>query len=586
MGQKSPLIRRLNRIQKGAVDGAVRALRSENKCLVVMTTGTGKTMVGAKIISQFPKAKVLWMTQTEELIEQSVLDLQKVFGEEAVGLYKRQTRSLLERVIVASVQTIEKEEYLHTIKRDAFDLIVVDEAHHAPANTWNKVLRYFKGKRLGLTATPVRGDGQGLEDIFGLSAFNLSYEEAKKYRLIAEEVYRVILTNSKVEGITTRSGEYKPNELDRLVISKNRNEIIVDSYKKYGRGFMRELGLPYKTICFCITVSHANRMKDLFLKNGIKADILISKHASSVSEGSPQTEKMRHEVYESFLMGYGPEILCVVNVLNEGKNIPDVGCLLMARPTRSAVIFQQQMGRGCRRIEGKKEKFVVLDYVDLINRKYPPMSLSKVTGKPFKTDQIVVDYYRGSDPIVMNEYVEYLSSDYSYKEEPRWTKRLAALSLKTFYKANGYLRTSDLGTKSALPSKSALLTFWPSVRECFEELKIPLIEAPKEWSKADVEAAIRYWLKGNDKISVTDLGSKNGLPSQKTIYRYWGTWRNCEKALGIETWDHSKASFAIDRFQKIHGRSPKKTEFTGSFQLPSIRVIQKLFGSISRAIGQ
>lgn len=531
----SPLIRRFNRVQSKAVSKAVHLLEKSGRTLVVMTTGTGKTVVGCKIIKEFPRSKVLWLTQTEELIMQSFNDLSEMLGLGEVGLFKRGQRSLEERVIVASLQTIEKDENLNGIPRDFFDLIVVDEAHHAPANTWNKVLQYFKSKRLGLTATPERGDGKELEDLFGEMAIDLSYEDAKKYGLIAEEVYRLILTNSCIEGLVTKSGEYQPHELDKLVVSLDRNQIIVDSYKKHGRKFMREHNLPYKAICFCITVQHAIRMRDLFVRNDITSEILVSKHAHSIGEhGSPLTEKERGEVYESFVRGTGPEVLCVVNVLNEGKNIPDVGCLMLARPTRSSIIFSQQMGRGCRRIERKKEKFMVLDFVDQINKRYPPMTLSKITGVDYEPSQFDITYFRGKDPIVVDEFIQYLSHAYEYRVVKSKTKKKKAV----------------------------------------KNLK-------KIWTKMEVEAALKKWAADHGGIKVTDLGEKNKLPSQKTVYKYWGTWRKCEEALEFSTWDKDKIRGAIAQFRKLKSRDPRDYEFTSQHGLPSVGTVRRLFKNLT-----
>lgn len=583
------LKQRLDRVQKTAVDRAYDLLESLGNCLIVMTTGTGKTTVGAKIIRRYPEEKVLWLTQTEELITQTFLDLQRLFGEGEVGFYKRSVRSLQERIVVASLQTIEKEEYLKTIPKRYFGLLVVDEAHHAAASTWDKVIRYFQTKKLGLTATPHRMDGKDISELFGDAAFHLGYEQAKDLKLIAEETYRVILTNSKVEGIVTRSGEYTPGALDRLIISENRNHIIVDSYKKYGRTFMRDQGLPMKAICFCITVSHAVRMRDLFRHHGISSEVLVSKHSAFTEvtdKGNPLTEKERREVYGSFLDGSGPEILCVVNVLNEGKNIPDVGCLLMARPTRSAIIFQQQMGRGCRRVEGYKEKFLVLDYVDLMNRDYPPISLSRLIGKDYRPNQIITEYYRGKDPVVVDEYIQYLSSTQSFYPEKRWSKARIAEALIQFYEEHGIIRTSDLVThRTGLPNKSTIRKYWGSVAECFEDLGLKGLTKAKRWSQQEAEAALKRFAKKKGSIRMTDLTYRNDLPSRKIIERYWGSWTDCVRALGFTSHQLQNEDIlrAIREFKEKQGRYPKKREFSGAYGLPNIKQIWKRFGSLNKA---
>jgi superfamily II DNA or RNA helicase len=585
--QKETLRKRLDAVQKTVVDKAVDTLEEKGKCLIVMTTGTGKTIVGSKIIRAYNNLRVLWLTQTEELITQTFLELERIFGEGRVGLYKRSSRSIHERIIVASLQTIEKEEYLKTIPRRHFDLMIVDEAHHASASTWEKVIRNFQCRKLGLTATPHRMDGKDISEFFGEAAFHLSYEEAKKLRLIAEETYRVILTNSKVEGVVTRSGEYKPGALDRLIVSENRNQIIVDSYKKYGRAFMREHHLPFKAICFCITVAHALRMRELFRKNNISAELLVSKHSLSTSSGSPLTESDRKEIYQDFLGGTGAEILCVVNVLNEGKNIPDVGCLLMARPTRSSIIFQQQMGRGCRRMEGFKEKYLVLDFVDLINRDYPPMTFARIQGYPYTPEQIILEYYRGKDPIVIDDYVTYLSPSYSYYPEPKWSKAKVAKALIEFYEKNGVVRGGDLVThRTGLPNRTTIRRYWSSVEACFKDLDILGVSGKRGWTQSEAEAALRRWVQKYGHISVLDLGTHNRMPSKSIINRYWGTWTKCLRSLELrqEKWSEEKILKAIRSFQQMFGKVPQKRDFSLAYGLPSVKAVRKVFGNLSKAI--
>ena len=504
-----------------------------------MTTGTGKTIVGIKIIKALPKAhKILWLTQTDELIYQTHADLTRFFGEENVGLFRRARQDVEHKIVVASLQTLQNAVYLEALDpKKSFDLMIVDEAHHARARTWERVVTYFQCPKLGLTATPARMDGKDLQDLFGSSAFELSYEEAKEYRLIAEEEYRLILTNSKIEGVRVKGEEYSPEDLDRLVVSDDRNEIIVEAYKKYGHALMRKRSLRFKTICFCITVAHAVRMKNLFLKHGMKADILVGKtgkkSAYFATEYRPQTEVERRDVYQAFLGSKGPEILCVVNVLNEGKNIPDVGCLLMCRPTMSKTIFAQQLGRGCRRIEGKKEHFCVLDFVDQVNRKHLPITLARITGKPYRPEEIVIEYYRGHDPLVVDQYVNYLSRGPEEKDRSieGWTKDRISSRLKHWVYYHKRILERDLRKENKLPSKAAIRRHWNSVEECFQELGLPSLEV---WTKAEAEGALRAYFTAHGKIGVQDLTTKKKLPSIKLVKKFWGSWKGAQEILGFK----------------------------------------------------
>lgn len=544
--RSNQLSKRLDQVQENAITSATNHLRSHGKCLIVMTTGTGKTRVATRIIEQFKNYKVLWITQTQELINQTISELEENFGEFSIGLYQRNQHNLNQRIIVASLQTIEKEKHLKTIPSDLFDLIVVDEAHHSRASTWERTISYFSAKKLGLTATPIRHDGLGLEDLFGSHAFELSYEEAKKLKLIAEEHYRIVLTNSKVNGLITRTGNYHPNSLDRLVVSENRNQIILDSYLRYGRAFMKEMSLPPKTLCFCISVKHAYRMKEIFKNAGLRAEVLIGRvggRSSQETRTEIQYLSERSKIYDSFLKGKGPEVLCVINILNEGKNIPDVGCLLFARPTRSKTILQQQIGRGCRRIEGVKEKFIILDYVDLINQAYPPMSFSRLRNKSNQPEDFILDYYNGKDPLIVNEYIQYLSSNYSFYPGPLWTKEKIAISLQEFYQKHQKISGSDLSPgKTGLPNRTTIQRYWPSIKECLLDLGIPVTSyrSIEKWTKKDAIEKIYAFFQKHGKVRSTDLGRKSDLPSQKYIQAHWKKWSEFQKELNLEIYRKRK----------------------------------------------
>lgn len=595
MGSNSnALHQRLNTVQKNAVEKAARILEEDGRCLIVMPTGTGKTQVGIKIIQHFHAHKILWITQTDELIFQTIEDLKQGLKMD-VGLIRRAKRSVEEQVIVASLQTLQNEAYLKTIPRGLFDLIIVDEAHHSRAVTWEKTINYFSSRKLGLTATPIRNDGLGLEDIFGSSAFRMTYQEARDLKLIAEETYRLVLTNSILNGVITSRGDYKPNELDRLVISENRNKIVVKSYLKYGRPFLDKMNIPRKTLCFCISVRHAVRMRDLFRKAGIKAEILISRsHTGKLRYGkreSIQTSLERKQTFEAFKSSKsGLEILCCINVLNEGKNVPEVACILMTRPTRSNTIFQQQIGRPCRRIEGKKEKFLILDYVDqMANQDYPPLSLARVQGRKLKPEEIVLDYYRGHDTLAVDKIIEFLSPDHPFFPGPMWTKEKISQALLEYYKKHQKISFKDLRTsQTGLPNRTTIRRYWPTVSACFKELGIKT-RSMRSWTKEEIREKLLAYYKEKGRIAITDLGSKNDLPSQKSIQKYWGKWTNFEKenGLGQKKWTRRAAIKAIRYFHKKEGRYPKHSEFylknSAKYNLPSHWTVLNLFGDVRTA---
>lgn len=590
---------RLNEIQKEASEKALEELRLFGKTLIVMTTGTGKTILGMKIIREGGFKKVLWLTQIQELIRQTEEDFVQFFGREKVGLCQRNQQDRDCPYLLASVQTLTLDRWLHSYKPDEFDLLIIDEAHHSMASSWKKIIDYFKAPKIGLTATPKRRDEKDIGELFGNHSFFISYEEAKQQKLIAEETYRMVLTNSVLEGLPGPSGDYSAYQLDRLVTSLSRNDVILESYLKYGRTFLRENRLPLKTICFCLNVRHAFFMRDFFRNAGISSDILVSldqhnQNSKTCSTRQFQSTQERKSVFHDFLKGKGCEILCVVNILNEGKNIPDVGCLLFLRPTNSATIYQQQVGRGCRRIEGKKEKFMILDFVDLperMSRTPSPFSFFKWTGKLPDYSSFILDFYRGRDPVILDTLIDYVSPFRDLSRQPLWTKETIKEALLSFYsKKKKPISYSDLTFENNLPGRGHFTHFWPNLGACLKECGIPSIPKNKSWSQKEICKKLKTFYKEKGSIRITDLGFKNNLPSQKVIQDKWGSWTKCALDIGFDLkkvdWTRQKIKKSFLNFKKKHGRFPGYPDLHSRNDLPSYTMLSLKMGPIPKVLNE
>lgn len=391
-------------IQIKAKNAVLKSLMTNGSALLQMATGTGKTNTAKKILDKLlkknPKARILWLTHSNELIEQTANRILLYTPNMNVSIYNGETKDRNGQVVIASIQTISRPSNLEKFNEDEFDFIFVDEAHHTPAITWKRILGHFKkSKKFGFTATPYRPDGQSLYDFFGKPVFELSFRKAQKEGLLAQNISYVILTNSSLKPIVTKEGEYSPKELDRLYVSKDRNEIIIKSYLKYGRQEMKKSGLKFKSICYCINTEHAKRMSKIFRAAGLTSEFIVG-------DTRHQTSKERGRIYETFRDTFDIEILCVVNIFNEAIDIPDLACALMARPTRSNIVYSQQVGRPSRIVPGYKNNFIVLDFVDNTRREYQGYIMSNLLQTGISYEQMVVEYLNEKDPIVVSHRIK------------------------------------------------------------------------------------------------------------------------------------------------------------------------------------
>lgn len=383
--------KKLDSIQKQTKIKALKALNKNGKTLVRMATGTGKTETAIKIFEALDKKnnkRVLWLTHQNELIEQSgnrFLDRNHY----DVGLFNSKDKVTQSKIVVGSIQSLARG--LNRFHPKDFDLIIVDEAHHSPAEQWTKVINYFQAPKLGITATPYRPDGQSLDDMFGDLCVDISFVKAQSLGVLAKDKTRAIVTNSVLSGFVDLGGEYNKRQLDRLYTSNNRNDIIVKSYLKYGRKEAKKLKMVPKGICYCINSKHAKRMNKLFNNAGIKS-VFVSGNIKNTSTNQ------RQQYMNDFKNTNKYEILCVVNLMNEGVDVPDANIALMCRPTQSNIIYSQQVGRLARINNGKKKQFIILDYVDQTNTDFQAYGVGNLKNGSYQPNEVVVEYLNENDP--------------------------------------------------------------------------------------------------------------------------------------------------------------------------------------------
>lgn len=351
---------------------ALEKMRANRETIALLyhATGTGKT-VTAVMDAKRCGGRVLFLAHTQELVNQAADTFRRLWPEVTVGRYMEAIKESDAHVVCGSIQSIAL--HLDAFKDNDFDYLIIDEAHHASADTYQKVLAYFKPEfTLGLTATPERtDDNQVILDIFKNTAHKLDIQTAVEIgELVPIRCIR-IHTNIDLTKVRFNSVQYNIRDLESKIYVPERNKLIVDTWLQYVR--------DKRTVVFCASVKHAEQIAEMFREAGVKA--------ASVSGGMKQSE--RKEFQDKFV-NREIQVLCACDLLNEGWDCPETEVLFMARPTMSKVLYTQQLGRGMRLFEGK-ESLMVFDFVDNASQYNMPQSLHRLFKlKEYKPGQLAV----------------------------------------------------------------------------------------------------------------------------------------------------------------------------------------------------
>lgn len=343
--------------QKAALE-SLQTVRDNHETIALLyhATGTGKT-VTAVMDAKFCGGRTLFLAHTHELVEQAAEAFRKLWPEVTVGRYVDAVKQSNAHVVCGSIQSVALN--LHKFKDNDFNYLIIDEAHHASADTYQKVLGYFKpGFTLGLTATPERADDKNILDIFKNTAHKLDIKTAVEIgELVPVRCIR-IHTNIDLTKVRFNSVQYNIRDLESKIYVPERNRLIVDTWLKYVR--------DKRTVVFCASVKHAEQIADMF-----RGENVISAAVSGVMKASERKEFLAK--FESSEV----KVLCACDLLNEGWDCPQTEVLFMARPTMSKVLYTQQLGRGMRLYEGK-DSLMVFDFVDNASQYNMPQSLHRL----------------------------------------------------------------------------------------------------------------------------------------------------------------------------------------------------------------
>lgn len=346
---------------------AERAVRGHYRNLVVAATGTGKTVVSAFDYKRFRGAnqgkpsRLLFVAHREEILRQSIACFRGVlkdpnFGALFVGNFRPDTIDHL----FMSVQTFNAQDWTDRTTPDFYDYIVVDEFHRAAAKSYQQLLSHYRPQvLLGLTATPERMDGQDITAYFGNRiAAEIRLPEAIERKLLSPFQYFGVTDTIDLADIRWSRGGYDRAALSNLytldnVAARQRADNILHAVRRYVTDVDEIKGLG-----FCVTIAHAQYMADHFNRQGIAAIALTGNSPDEQRDAAKQR------------LTFGEvRFIFVVDIYNEGVDIPEVNTVLFLRPTESLTIFLQQLGRGLRLSEGK-ECLTVLDFIGQAHRKY------------------------------------------------------------------------------------------------------------------------------------------------------------------------------------------------------------------------
>lgn len=341
---------------------AARTNRNEHRNLVVAATGTGKTVLAALDYKRLREATgreltLLFVAHRKEILEQSLKTYRKVLGKGSFGeLFVDGQRPDAWKHVFASIQSLVALG-LDKVDSRAFDIVVIDEFHHAEANSYRRLIEHLRPiELLGLTATPERGDGINVADTYfdGRIASELRLWDALDADLLVPFHYFGVADDVDLSNVEWKRGSYDLEQLSNVytgnsiralkIINELRDKVLSTS-------MMRALG-------FCVSVQHAHYMAKVFNEAGIPSMAVSGNSSAAEREGALGKLRAR-------------ELNCIfaVDLFNEGLDVPEIDTILLLRPTQSSTIFLQQLGRGLRRADDKAV-LTVLDFIGQQRREF------------------------------------------------------------------------------------------------------------------------------------------------------------------------------------------------------------------------
>lgn len=349
--------------------------KGEEKALLISATGTGKTYASAFAVRELGFKRVLFIVHRAQLAKQAKKSFERVFNNSvSMGIVGDGKHEYDSDFIFAMVETLNRDEHLFKYKKDTFDCIILDEAHHSPANTYQKVMEYFKPKLfLGMTATPDKRDdyieGRNVYELFNHQiAHEIRLQKAMEDDLLCPFHYFGISDIAMLNDKTFK-GKIITEKDFNLLTSEERVDHVIEQAQYYGYSGDRVKGL-----IFCSRNKECESLSKLFNERGYRTLALSNETPQKLRETAFERLAMKEE---DAIDEFQPlDYIFSVDILNEGIDIVEVNQVIMLRPTQSPIVFIQQLGRGLRKAEGK-EYVVILDFIGNYDNNFMiPVALS------------------------------------------------------------------------------------------------------------------------------------------------------------------------------------------------------------------
>lgn len=365
-----------NSMQVGFITNLRKIIEAgESRALLISATGTGKTYASAFAMRELGYKRVLFLVHRGQLARQTKKSYQKIFGKNvSMGLVGAGYSEYDADYVFATVQTLNRDNHLTKYQPDAFDCIILDEAHHSSAATYQKVMNYFKPKLwLGMTATPDKRDddiaGRNIYEIFHYQiAYEIRLQQAMEENMLCPFNYFGISDISTIDDKKLKSRKMTDLDFNQLT-SDERVHHIIEQAEYYGYSGDRVKGL-----IFCSRIDESEELSQKFNAAGYR----------TISLNGSASEEERMNAFERLAMDEEDatdkmqplDYIFSVEILNEGVDIVEVNQVIMLRPTESPIVFIQQLGRGLRKAEGK-DYVVILDFIGNYNNNFMiPVALS------------------------------------------------------------------------------------------------------------------------------------------------------------------------------------------------------------------
>ncbi|MBX3311898.1 MAG: DEAD/DEAH box helicase [Microbacteriaceae bacterium] len=346
-------------VMQVAALNSIKVLRDsgEQRALVISATGTGKTMLAALDVRDVNPDRVLFIAHREQIIDRSIKEFKRVLERPSKDFGKLVgfSREVDRKYVFSTIQTLSRPEILQGIHPDSFDYILIDEVHRATAETYKRVIDYFRPKfMLGMTATPERTDGASVFELFN---FNVPYEirlgEALEQDMLSPFHYYGVTDIVFEDGTTTSDA----TELKYLVANERVDHLIknIDIYS--------QAGVAPRGLIFCSRKEEAHKLSEEMNQKYLRGKLLRTVALTGEDSILDRQEQVRR--LENGELDY----IFTVDIFNEGVDIPSINQIIMLRQTQSAIIFVQQLGRGLRKFPDK-DHVVVIDFIGNYSNNY------------------------------------------------------------------------------------------------------------------------------------------------------------------------------------------------------------------------